>query len=379
MSEEPEVYEVQKIEVDNSVMLTAREKAEIDIAVATAKRYPRSIKKSLSMALEMATLNEDVAESCFYSLKRKDNRTGETKFIEGPSVRTAEIMASAWGNLAVDTQITGEDDKFIYATATCRDLERNLTVRKQVRRRITTSETKNGPGRRYSDDMIAVTANAAASIALRNAVLSVVPGAYTKQVYDAAKAAAMGDSETLEKRRQKAIDYVRKANVSDERIFAALGVGGTEDISLEKLVQLRGMCTAIKDNETTVDEQFPPVIKQAPGQSRADALAENMKAQTQKPAPATVPAEPPGKPEEEGPMPPEASDTTAPEARVQSKADAPKRSGKKDPFAKKPKTERAFDPTICKSLHCGNVKIEGDRVMGLNIDCADMQECKREQ
>jgi len=377
MSEDQQVYEVQKIEVDNSVMLTAREKAEIDIAVATAKRYPRSIKKSLSMALEMATLNEDVAESCFYSLKRKDNRTGETKFIEGPSVRTAEIMASAWGNLAVDTQITGEDDKFIYATATCRDLERNLTVRKQVRRRITTSETKNGPGRRYSDDMIAVTANAAASIALRNAVLSVVPGAYTKQVYDAAKAAAMGDSETLEKRRQKAIDYVRKANVSDERIFAALGVGGTEDISLEKLVQLRGMCTAIKDNETTVDEQFPPVIKQAPGQSKADALAQNMKAQAEKKA--TPPVETPGKPEEEGPMPPEASDTVPPPPPPQSKPEAKVDKPKKQKLAFVGKPKREFDPQACTEADCPNAISGENGEITTHIDCGAMQTCKLEK
>jgi len=378
MSEEPEVYEVQKIEVDNSVMLTAREKAEIDIAVATAKQYPRSIKKSLSMALDMATLNEDVAASCFYTLKRKDKSSGQDKVIEGPSVRAAEIMLSAWGNIAADTQITGEDDKFIYATATCRDLERNVTIRKQVRRRITTADRPNAPGRKYSDDMIAVTANAAASIALRNAVLSVIPGAYTKQVYDAARETAMGNAETLESRRQKAVDFIRKYGVSDDRIFAALGVAGVEDISLEKLVQLKGMCTAVKDNEISLDEQFPPVVKQQPGQSKADALAQNMKAQAEKKA--TPPAEPPGKPEEEGPMPPESSDTPATPPPPQGKPEAKEKPKKQKPtFVGKAKPGREFDPQACTEADCPNAIAGENGEITTHIDCGAMQTCKLEK
>lgn len=46
------------------------------------------------------------------------------------------------------------------------DLERNVAITYEVRRRIV---DKNG--RRYKPDMIGVTANAACSIALRNAIL----------------------------------------------------------------------------------------------------------------------------------------------------------------------------------------------------------------
>ena len=50
----------------------------------------------------MATIDAEVAGSCFYKL----SRGGKT--IEGPSVRLAEIVASAWGNLKFGARIIDE-------------------------------------------------------------------------------------------------------------------------------------------------------------------------------------------------------------------------------------------------------------------------------
>ena len=136
---------------------------EIDIQVATARRFPRSLAQFKKDALEMVTLDEDTAASCFYSIPRAG------KFIEGKSVRLAEIAASAYQHIVIGVRILEEDDKFIYAEGVAWDLQRNYKVIKPSRRRIT---TKNGT--RYNDDMIAVTANAAASIAFRNAVFACI-------------------------------------------------------------------------------------------------------------------------------------------------------------------------------------------------------------
>jgi hypothetical protein len=52
--------------------------------------------------------------------------------------------------------------------------------------------------------------------------------------------------------------------VTQEQICSTLGVSGTDDIGLEKLVTLRGILTAIKEGDTTPEQAFanadlPPV------------------------------------------------------------------------------------------------------------------------
>lgn len=88
--------DVREIAQADTSLAVARSRVELDQQVATARAFPRSIKKFQQQCLEMATLNEQVAEECFYALPRKEN--GETKMIEGPSARLAEIVASSWGN-----------------------------------------------------------------------------------------------------------------------------------------------------------------------------------------------------------------------------------------------------------------------------------------
>jgi hypothetical protein len=159
-------------------------RGEIDIQIATARRFPRSIEVFQKKALSMATIDEETAASCFYVLPK---RKGSEKAIEGPSARLAEIVASAWGHMAIAGRIVEEGDRFIVAQGAAWDLENNVRRAVEVRRRITTRD-----GGRFSDDMIAVTCNAAIAIATRNAVFQIVPQAYTRQIYHECRAVAVG-------------------------------------------------------------------------------------------------------------------------------------------------------------------------------------------
>src|SRR5262245_56131534 len=73
--------------------------SSINVQVATAKKYPRDVQRSLEKARQLATLNDEVAEECHYSIPRGG------KQIEGPSVRLAEVVASCWGNLRIGARI----------------------------------------------------------------------------------------------------------------------------------------------------------------------------------------------------------------------------------------------------------------------------------
>ena len=221
------------IEIRQAEMLQAINRSEIDMQVATAKAYPRDIKRVLNTISTYAKMDKETAEECFYVLRRGSN-TGSTSIIEGVSVRMAEIIAGAWGNLRVQTRIIGNDGKTITAQGVCHDLETNLAVSVEVKRRITDEN-----GKTYSEDMQVVTGNAAAAIAFRNAVMKVVPKAVIKKVIDEVKQVALGNALDLETSRQNMIAYFAKLGVTEQTILDYLGMQKREQIDADAVYQLR--------------------------------------------------------------------------------------------------------------------------------------------
>lgn len=220
-------------------------KAEIDVQISTAKAFPRSLKMFLDRAMSMATLSEDIAASCSYSLPRGG------KSLDGKSVRLAEIVCSAYGNIRAGARVIANDGRTITAQGICHDLETNNCVTIEVKRRITGKD-----GKPFNEDMQVVTGNAACAIAYRNAVFKVVPSALTDDVYEKAKEVARGTAETLVKRRDKALEYFRSLKVTDKQICEVLEIKKVEDIDLDKLATLTGMRSAIKNGESTVQSLF---------------------------------------------------------------------------------------------------------------------------
>jgi len=220
-------------------------KSEIDMQIATAHRYPRSLKRFRDETLQMVTLTEQIAGECIYSLPR------DGKTIEGPSARFAEVIASAWGNCRAGARVVSDQGDFVTAQGVFHDLERNVAITYEVQRRIVDSK-----GRRYKADMIGVTANAACSIALRNSILKGVPKAFWSGMYQAARKTVMGDFKTLANRRADALKEFVAFGVTKEQVFAAIGVAGEQDVGLEHLVTLSGMLTALKDGDSTPEQMF---------------------------------------------------------------------------------------------------------------------------
>lgn len=233
------------IEVRQADMLTAINRAEVDIQIATAKQYPRDLSRVLNQIKTYATMDMETAEDCFYALRRSGS------VIEGVSVRLAEIIAGAWGNLRVQNRIIGNDGRTITCQGVCHDLETNLAVSVEVKRRITDKS-----GHTFSDDMQVVTGNAGCAIAFRNAVLKVVPKAVTKKVIDEIKEVALGKSIDLETRRQRMVSYFTQIGVTQSELLTYCGVKSIEQIDNQIIFELRGLANAIKEGTTTVQETF---------------------------------------------------------------------------------------------------------------------------
>jgi hypothetical protein len=231
-------------------------------------------------------MDEDTASECFYVLHR-NGAGGSVQDIEGLSVRMAEIIAGAWGNLRVATRIIGNDGKMITAQAVCHDLETNVAISTEVKRSILTNK-----GYTFSQDMQVVTGNAAAAIAFRNAVLKVIPKAVTKHVIDEVRKVAMGQALDLVTQRQTLIQYFAKFNVTEQMIFDLLQITMREEIDKERVFMLKGIYNAIKEGDTTVQEAFLKPIEERKIAEEAKKKSEDTKSkaaaaikkQSQKPA-----------------------------------------------------------------------------------------------
>lgn len=240
---------IETIEVQSVSVTEAQSRAEIDIQVATAKKYPRNIKRAVDNSIALISQDKDFAKTCIYSLPRAG------KQIQGASVHLARLLAAEYKNLRVDSKIVEIGDTMVTAQSVALDLENNFAIRTEVKRRITDKS-----GQRYSDDMITVTCNAALSIAARNAILQVIPAAAVNIVYKSASRTVLGDmssEQKLVKRRKEVLDgFQNTYNVTEEEILKVLELETINQIKEEQILSLIGLGQAIKDGDTTVAEAF---------------------------------------------------------------------------------------------------------------------------
>ncbi|MGN6438501.1 MAG: hypothetical protein ACTHMM_18300 [Agriterribacter sp.] len=243
--------EVIKVETIDLSVVEAQDRALIDKQIATAKQYPRNIHRVRDNIVAISSMDEDTAKSCGYALPRGG------KTINGPSVHLARIVAQQYGNIRIDSKITDIDRTHVTGQATCIDLENNVGIRVEVKRKITGSN-----GARYNEDMITMTGNAASAIALRNAIYSTIPKPLIDAGYKAAQEKIIGDvsdeTKLIAKRKKTLDEFMKSYGVDEKAILKALGLREVTQIKAEEIKTLVGLWQAIKDGDTTVNETFYP-------------------------------------------------------------------------------------------------------------------------
>jgi len=249
----------------------AKPDAQTMLQVQTARAFPRSVKTVIQTARSMATVDRETAGSCFWKIPRAG------KMIEGPSIRLAEIMASAWGNLAIQGSIEAVTETHVVAKGVVWDMQNNVPWAIEHRQKITDRN-----GNRYSEDMITTTANASVSKAIRNAIFRAIPRAYVSTVEAEARRVAVGDQRTLAETRDKWIAWFTKLGISEDRVLAMLGKPSLADVDMSDLETLTGVSTAIREGHGNIDEIFPPESPDA----LADGVGSFKKGAAAKPKPA---------------------------------------------------------------------------------------------
>lgn len=249
---------------DVAAFAARQEAAALDVQVSTAKAYPRSVQRFQSDLEAWCTLSRDTAIECFFSMPRDGQQ------IIGPSVRFAELILAAYGNIVVDSQIIEEGREFVVVSATCRDLERNIANRAQVRRNI----TKRG-GRRYSQTMIETTIQAASAIARRNAIFQTVPKALWSPLYNKARKVAHGDDATFSQRRGDVTKAIRAAGCNMDNVKAFVGGKDNKDLTKDEVLLLEIKLKQIDANEISAADAFPDPKPDTPEAGRSAVAAKD--------------------------------------------------------------------------------------------------------
>lgn len=252
-------------------------RAELDVQINTAKAYPRDTNQCIEYAIQLATLDEATAQSCFYCLMRKE-KDGSKKEIRGASIRLAEIMMCAWGNIHAATRIIENDGRHITAEGVAWDLQSNVKSAMQNKVSIRFGEKDGKGGYTANTDMQTVLSNAASAKALRNAIFKVVPKALVDRVLERAMTFSVGNEERMAAKRDEIFEKLKNHQISEKTILDFYEKKNREEITRDELRQLIGLCTAITEGLISAKNAFQDSPEETPAKDQINNLVKEKNA-----------------------------------------------------------------------------------------------------
>lgn len=236
-----------KLVTPTEVLQQTKPASDLWVQISIARSFPRSVDAFVS-AVERDTCRElQIAMACSYMLRR-----GKTEIV-GPSVRFAESVLRAWGNVRVSTGVVDDSGDHVVVRARFWDLETNMAFEEEVARRLTDKE-----GRRYTDDVVISTKNAAQAIGFRNVVLAGIPESLWRPVWE--KANKFVEDHTridteFEQKRSKVLSWFRRQGATFQELTEFLG-GVPEQASREDFLRLERLGAAIHQGTQTIEDAF---------------------------------------------------------------------------------------------------------------------------
>lgn len=244
-----------------AVATQQREVAEVQGAIAIAKRFPRDVVAAMDRILQACT-RPTLAESALYSYSRGGSD------VTGPSIRLAETLAQSWGNLQFGIRELEQRDGESTVEAYAWDCETNVRQAKvfQVRHE---RHTRSGV-KRLTDprDVYELVANQGAR-RLRACILGVIPGDVTeaavKQCETTMNTRVEVTPELIKSLLDKFADYGVTREMVEKRIQRHM-----DAITPALVVQLGKVYNSLRDGMSSAADWFE--VAPAP-QSQSEAVS----------------------------------------------------------------------------------------------------------
>lgn len=223
--------------------------AEVQASMAIAKRFPRDEFAAYTRIMN-ACKRPSLAENAAYAYPR-----GGTT-VTGPSIRLAEVLANAWGNIDYGYREVGSGPGYTDVEAYAFDKESNSRSCRTFRVSHIRSTKQGNKNLTDPRDVYELVANQA-SRRIRACILQIIPGDVTEEAMKACESTikkAGGDAPLVDRVRKMSAVF-QEYGVTTEMLERRLGHKLDATIEQE-LVQLRRIYTSIKDGAAKREEFF---------------------------------------------------------------------------------------------------------------------------
>ena len=238
--------------VDTTALAVATTRAaeEVKARMVIAKRFPRDEATSFARIMK-ACQRVSLAERAEYQYPRG----GQT--VRGPSIRLAEVLARAWGNVDAGFAELEQRDGESVVEAFAWDLETNT----RIVRTFTVAHIRSTKRGNYKlddpRDIYEMVANQAQR-RVRACILGIIPGDVIDAAVDRCQKTLAGSSkEPLSDRVRVMVAAFSEFGVSPEMISARLG-HKLEVVTEGQLAELRRVYTSIRDGVSDAAQWFTP-------------------------------------------------------------------------------------------------------------------------
>lgn len=195
----------------------------------------------------------------FYSIPFKNKRTGQTDYVEGPTIKLANAVAKLYGNCNIDPWCSSEGLDYWEFSARFIDLESGYAMTRLFRQRKDAAKIGGGDAGRNMEASYSI----GVSKAIRNVIVNALT-TYTDYAFQQAR-------DSLVERVGKDIARYRKetaARISEmvdiRRVEAIIGRPAGEWLARD-IAQVIGMGKAVKDGMANINEVFPPIEREDHG------------------------------------------------------------------------------------------------------------------
>lgn len=246
----------------------SREIAEVQAAVAMARRLPRDPRAAMNRILDDCT-RPTLANAALYAYQRGN------EIVSGPSIRLAEAIARAWGNLAFGIRELSQDGGVSQVEAFCWDLETNTRASKVFQ--VKHQRKAKGAIRSVDDprDVYELVANLGAR-RMRACILAIIPSDVVEAAVAQCEMTQTNEAGAPEEQIAAMVAAFEKLGVTRDMIAKRLG-HKPEASRVPEVLNLRRIYKSIEDGIAKVADFFASDEPEAPDRQAVE-IGEKLRA-----------------------------------------------------------------------------------------------------
>lgn len=244
------VQEASESRATNAVQRQEQERAvsETKAAIMLAKQFPRDQAEATNKIL-LACCRPTLAEKAVYSYPKGGQQ------VTGASIRLAEAIAQAWGNLQFGIRELDQRDGVSTVEAFAWDVETNTRQTKVFQ--VSHSRKSGSQIKPITDprEIYEMVANQGAR-RMRNCILGLIPGDVIEAALDQADKTLTTKVEITPERIAKMVDTFEAMGVSKEALRKKIGRNVDHTIPPAVFANLGKIANSIRDGYSTASENF---------------------------------------------------------------------------------------------------------------------------